>query len=284
MNEVTSLLDSATHILIGAGAGWSVASGLPTYRGSSFYNESYKDVCRPLWGESEEDREKVFKPFWEECVKLYGGAEPHPMYEKLLRLVSNKNWYVYTSNVDALFLKSGFERERVCEIHGNYTQWQCMDPNTCPGGRGPEAIFKLQKTDNNFINDCKNENCTNKARPNIMMFGDDSCVVTPYMGSKYQKWEDEMEIEMNSPTTSLLVIEFGCGKTVPAIRSELEVVVSDINKASPKSAVLVRVNNNEDDCTLDCDDENIKFIPLTMKCDEFIDQLLEHHMKMRPSN
>lgn len=48
-----------------------------------------------------------------------------------------KTHFVYTSNVDTMFARAGFERAKVFEIHGNVVEWQCGAPCGAPTWRLP---------------------------------------------------------------------------------------------------------------------------------------------------
>lgn len=50
---------------------------------------------------------------------------PSPLYQKLHAVIRNKDFYVITSNADGLFIKSGFERDRVFQAQGNYERLRC---------------------------------------------------------------------------------------------------------------------------------------------------------------
>eukprot|EP01090_Pellita_catalonica_P000245 TRINITY_DN10171_c0_g1_i2.p1 TRINITY_DN10171_c0_g1~~TRINITY_DN10171_c0_g1_i2.p1 ORF type:complete len:153 (+),score=17.42 TRINITY_DN10171_c0_g1_i2:123-581(+) len=36
-----------------------------------------------------------------------------------------ENFFVFTTNVDGYFLRSGFPPQTVCQTHGTYERWQC---------------------------------------------------------------------------------------------------------------------------------------------------------------
>jgi NAD-dependent SIR2 family protein deacetylase len=56
------------------------------------------------------------------------GFEPNDGYSTLLDMVKNKDYFVLTSNVDACFERSGFEKTRIYTPQGEYTYLQCMTP------------------------------------------------------------------------------------------------------------------------------------------------------------
>ena len=53
---------------------------------------------------------------------------PKPVYENLLRLVQEKDYFVLTTNVDHCFQKAGFDKHRMFYTQGDYGLWQCSRP------------------------------------------------------------------------------------------------------------------------------------------------------------
>lgn len=53
---------------------------------------------------------------------------PKPVYEKLLRLVADKDYFVITTNVDHCFQKAGFAKKRLFYMQGDYGLFQCSEP------------------------------------------------------------------------------------------------------------------------------------------------------------
>eukprot|EP01050_Picozoa_sp_SAG11_P025767 SAG11_NODE_5929_length_1431_cov_2.331832_1_plen_205_part_10 len=122
----------ADFLLVGAGAGMGVDSGLAAYADVAAVpawasrGHDYSSLCRPAL--MEEDP-ALFYGFWGECYNRYLDAEPHEGYAILRRWCAEvlparaapANHWVYTSNVDGHFLRAGFARECVLELHGGCT-------------------------------------------------------------------------------------------------------------------------------------------------------------------
>ena len=53
---------------------------------------------------------------------------PKPVYQELLSLVQDKDYFVLTTNVDHQFQKAGFDKHRLFYTQGDYGLWQCMEP------------------------------------------------------------------------------------------------------------------------------------------------------------
>ena len=68
----------------------------------------------------------AFQRVWRSFATTYAGTTPHEGYGILRKWCEGKDHFVYTSNVDSFFIKSGFDRARVNEIHGNGSEpWFC---------------------------------------------------------------------------------------------------------------------------------------------------------------
>ena len=125
---------TADAVVIGAGAGLSTAAGF-TYSGERF--EKYFSDFRKKYG-FEDMYSGGFYPFatpeehwayWSRYifVNRYQDA-PKPVYENLLKLVADKDYFVITTNVDHCFQKAGFDKKRLFYTQGDYGLFQCSEP------------------------------------------------------------------------------------------------------------------------------------------------------------
>lgn len=125
---------TADAVVIGAGAGLSAAAGF-TYSGERF--EKYFSDFRKKYG-FEDMYSGGFCPYqtpeehwayWSRYifVNRYQDA-PKPVYENLLKLVADKNYFVITTNVDHCFQKAGFDKKRLFYTQGDYGLFQCSEP------------------------------------------------------------------------------------------------------------------------------------------------------------
>ena len=53
---------------------------------------------------------------------------PNPVYDYLINLVKDKNYFVLTTNVDHQFQLAGFDKERLFYTQGDYGLFQCSVP------------------------------------------------------------------------------------------------------------------------------------------------------------
>lgn len=127
-------LNSADAVLIGAGAGLSTSAGL-TYSGERFrkyfsdFADKYGITDMYTGGFYPFPSREVFWAWWSRhiLVNRYEKA-PKPVYDELLGLVKDKNYFVLTTNVDHQFQKAGFDKERLFYTQGDYGLFQCSRP------------------------------------------------------------------------------------------------------------------------------------------------------------
>lgn len=132
--KMQQVLEQADAIMIGAGSGLSASAGL-TYSGERFEKHFgdfiQKYGIRDMYSGG-------FYPFetleehwawWSRHIMInrYEKA-PKPVYDTLLKLVTGKEYFVLTTNVDHQFQLAGFDKERLFYTQGDYGLWQCSKP------------------------------------------------------------------------------------------------------------------------------------------------------------
>lgn len=134
IGALKAAIESADAVLVGAGAGLSASAGL-TYSGERFYryfsdfNEAYgiKDMYSGGFYPFETPEE--YWAWWSRHIYYNRYAEPpKPVYERLRRLIKDKDYFVITTNVDHCFQRTGFEKERLFYTQGDYGLFQCSVP------------------------------------------------------------------------------------------------------------------------------------------------------------
>lgn len=132
--KVRQALHEADAVVIGAGAGLSTSAGL-TYSGPRF-QEHFGDFIQKY--KIQDMYSGGFYPFetleehwawWSRQIMInrYEKA-PKPVYDELLKLVHDKDYFVLTTNVDHQFQLAGFDKERLFYTQGDYGLWQCSEP------------------------------------------------------------------------------------------------------------------------------------------------------------
>ncbi len=227
----------ADAILISAGAGMGVDSGLPDFRGRDGFWRAYpmakelglsfEELANPRW--FKDDPNLAWK-FYGHRLLLYRDTTPHDGFYKLLELANSKKYgyFVFTSNVDGQFQKAGFDSDKIVEVHGSIHHLQCV--NRCC-----DDIWSAKNENLNSHPKCPK--CNSLARPNILMFGDWEWIEnrTHYQYQKLNQWLHDID------KSNLAILEFGAGHSVPTVRMFSE----DI--ARRKNAKLIRVNPRDSD-------------------------------------
>ena len=134
IEQFQEALEGADTVIIGAGAGLSASAGM-TYSGDRF-RQTFGDFqakhgIRDMYSGG-------FYPFqsleeywawWSRQIMInrYEKA-PKPVYNDLLELVHDKDYFVLTTNVDHQFQLAGFGKRRLFYTQGDYGLWQCSKP------------------------------------------------------------------------------------------------------------------------------------------------------------
>ena len=127
-------LDTADAVLLGAGAGLSASAGF-IYSGERFrryfsdfeakygFHDMYTGGFYPYQTLEEH------WAYWSRYIQInrFQNA-PKPVYDLLYRLVSAKDYFVLTTNVDHCFQKAGFDKNRLFYTQGDYGLFQCSVP------------------------------------------------------------------------------------------------------------------------------------------------------------
>ncbi len=127
-------IENAQAVVIGAGAGLSTSAGF-TYSGDRFkqyfsdFIEKYHFRNMYEGGFYPFDSLEEYWAYWSRYIFInrYMDA-PKPVYENLLEVVKDKDYFVLTTNVDHCFQKAGFAKERLFYTQGDYGLFQCRTP------------------------------------------------------------------------------------------------------------------------------------------------------------
>jgi len=248
LNEQIALakkfIEEADAVLITAGAGMGVDSGLPDFRGNEgFWREypaikhlglDFEDMANPKWFSK---NPPLAWAFYGHRLNLYRESIPHDGFKMLLDVVKSKNddYFVVTSNVDGQFQKAGFDEDKLFEVHGSIHHFQCSENCTNEIWNADKEFIEIDmdKFEAQTIPLCKK--CGDIARPNILMFGDWN-----WNGDRTDKQEDKFYNWFNSlkkDGKKLAIIEIGAGKAIPTIRNYGEKFAK-----KSKNFKLIRIN------------------------------------------
>lgn len=134
MERLKAALQDCDAVVIGAGAGLSTAAGF-TYTGERF-EQHFSDFARKYG--IQDMYSGGFYPFptqeelwayWSRYIYINRYMDAlKPVYDDLLKLVADKDYFVITTNVDHCFQKAGFDKKRLFYTQGDYGLFQCSEP------------------------------------------------------------------------------------------------------------------------------------------------------------
>jgi NAD-dependent SIR2 family protein deacetylase len=240
LTKATTALSEARAVLIGAGAGMGVDSGLPDFRGLEGFWKAYppfrehglafEDMANPRWFR---DDPHLAWGFYGHRLLLYRATSPHDGFRRMLGL--KLPMHVFTSNVDGQFQRAGFEESQVNEVHGSIHHLQCV--RRCGAGIWPAKRLPITVNEQTFqardpLPKCRR--CGGLARPNVLMFGDG--------GWAFERQEEQARnyrtFVNDHGGPGLVVVEMGAGTAVPTVRWESECHLR-------AGATLIRINPRE---------------------------------------
>lgn len=134
VEKLHAALEKAEAVIVGAGAGLSTSAGF-TYSGERFekyfhdfaaqyhFSDMYSGGFYPY------ETLEEYWAYWSRYILInrYEDA-PKPVYDKLLSLIRDKDYFVLTTNVDHCFQKAGFDKHRLFYTQGDYGLFQCSEP------------------------------------------------------------------------------------------------------------------------------------------------------------
>ena len=197
LEKARKYLKNCSSVIISCGAGLSVSSDLPCFHG--------KDG---IWN-------TMFKI--DSMYDVYKKTNPGKIYSDIKVLMEKLNvpYFVFTSNIDGLFLKSNFDPSMLCECHGSYAYKRC------------ERCNYIGLTD-----DKRCKNCDILLRENILKYGDNKTFNTGILDvqeDNFKKFRDN--------NTNICIIELGCGIITPTVRHYDELLLE-----TRSDVKLIRVN------------------------------------------
>ena len=147
IKNLQAALRKADAVVIGAGAGLSTSAGF-TYDGERFekffsdfyarygFSDMYSGGFYPYATPEEH------WAYWSRYIYINRYLDaPKPVYDDLLKLVADKDYFVITTNVDHCFQKAGFDKKRLFYTQGDYGLFQCSEP-CCQETFENEAVIR----------------------------------------------------------------------------------------------------------------------------------------------
>lgn len=134
IRKLGKALEEVEAVIIGAGAGLSASAGF-VYTGERFqahfsdFEEKYGFHDMYSGGFYPYKTLEEYWAYWSRYIYLNRYMDPpKPVYEDLLELIKDKDYFVLTTNVDHCFQKAEFEKERLFYTQGDYGLFQCSEP------------------------------------------------------------------------------------------------------------------------------------------------------------
>ena len=145
-------LARAEAVIIGAGAGLSAAAGF-TYSGERFaryfsdfekkygFRDMYSGGFYPYRTLEEH------WAYWSRYIYINRYMDAQKLvYDRLLDLVKDKDYFVITTNVDHCFQKAGFDKKRLFYTQGDYGLFQCSEPCCQETFENERSIRKMMES------------------------------------------------------------------------------------------------------------------------------------------
>lgn len=258
--QAKQAIKQADYIIIGAGSGLSTAAGL-LYSGEKFEKDFREFIEKYHFGNLYSASFYEFKTqeekwaFFAKMIKLNRYNEkPLKLYQELYEIVKNKEYFVLSTNVDGQFYNSGFDKDKIFEVQGDYSYLQCE--NACHNKlyNNKELVEKwLRNTKNckipsDLVMKCPvcGGNMDMNLRKDANFVQDENW----YRQSK--KYEDFLS---RSKGKNVVLLEIGVGFNTPGIiRFPFERMTANIEKTT-----LIRINKDYLNPMLEIENKTISF-------------------------
>ena len=222
IEQLKTALRDCDAVVVGAGAGFSTSAGF-VYTGERFEN-NFSDFAekygfRDMYSGG-------FYPFatpeehwayWSRYIYInrYMDA-PKPIYDDLLKLVADKDYFVITTNVDHCFQKACFEKKRLFYTQGDYGLFQCSEP-CCQETFDNEAVVRemVARQENMKIPSELLPVCPHCGKPMTMnLRSDDAFVEDEGWHRAAERYADFLRTRKDQ---KILFLELGVGYNTPVI-------------------------------------------------------------------
>lgn len=251
-------IDTSDAIVIGAGAGLSTSAGF-IYSGERFerffsdFEEKYGFHDMYSGGFYPYKTPEEHWAYWSRYIDINRyQAPPKPVYENLLSLVKDKDYFVITTNVDHCFQKSGFNKNRLFYTQGDYGLFQCSAPCCQKTYENEEAIRRM-------VTEQSNMHIPSELLPKCPVCGKD---MTVNLRSDDRFVEDEgwhkaaeryTDFIRRHKDLHILFLELGVGYNTPGI---IKYPFWQMTAENPK-ALYVCVNDGETVCPQEIERQTI---------------------------
>ena len=222
LSRLKDKIAAADAIVIGAGAGLSASAGFD-YSGERFekyfadFHKKYGITDMYSGGFYPFETLNEYWAWWSRhiLVNRYNAPVGKP-YSDLLKAVSDKDYFVLTTNVDHRFQLAGFDKKRLFYTQGDYGLWQCSEPCCNETFDNENAVRAMVKEQCNMkIPDELIPRCPHCGKPMAMNLRcDDSFVQDEGWYTAAERYEEFIRRHKN---LHILFLELGVGFNTPGI-------------------------------------------------------------------
>ncbi|KWF71677.1 SIR2 family NAD-dependent protein deacylase [Burkholderia pseudomultivorans] len=238
--SAVAALARADALLVTAGAGLGVDSGLPDFRGTDGFWRAYPALRHERFEFHEIASPQAFRAhpqlawgFYGHRLSLYRSTVPHAGFAILRRWIEAmpNGGFVLTSNVDGQFQAAGFDPARIVEIHGSIHALQCLRPCSDQTWDAASFVPDVDAAACRLVGaPPRCPRCGGLARPNILMFGDSG-----WLGARYDAQERALN-DWLARAGRVAVVEIGAGTAIPTVRLLSERLGADVIRINAREA------------------------------------------------
>ncbi|AIO33567.1 SIR2 family NAD-dependent protein deacylase [Burkholderia cenocepacia] len=238
--SAVAALARADALLVTAGAGLGVDSGLPDFRGTDGFWRAYPALRHERFEFHEIASPQAFRAypqlawgFYGHRLSLYRSTVPHAGFAILRRWIEAmpNGGFVLTSNVDGQFQAAGFDPARIVEIHGSIHALQCLRPCSDQTWDAASFVPDVDAAACRLVGaPPRCPHCGGLARPNILMFGDSG-----WLGARYDAQERALN-DWLARAGRVAVVEIGAGTAIPTVRLLSERLGADVIRINAREA------------------------------------------------
>ena len=246
LSRLKDKIAAADAIVIGAGAGLSTSAGFD-YSGERFekyfadFHKKYGITDMYSGGFYPFETLNEYWAWWSRhiLVNRYNAPVGKP-YSDLLKAVSDKDYFVLTTNADHRFQLAGFDKKRLFYTQGDYGLWQCSEPCCNETFDNENAVRTMVKEQSNMkIPDELIPRCPHCGKPMAMNLRcDNSFVQDEGWHAAAERYEEFIRRHRN---LHILFLELGVGFNTPGI---IKYPFMQMTAENPK-AIYACINMNE---------------------------------------
>ena len=246
LSRLKDKIAAADAIVIGAGAGLSASAGFD-YSGERFekyfadFHKKYGITDMYSGGFYPFETLNEYWAWWSRhiLVNRYNAPVGKP-YSDLLKAVSDKDYFVLTTNADHQFQLAGFDKKRLFYTQGDYGLWQCSEPCCNETFDNENAVRTMVKEQCNMkIPDELIPRCPHCGKPMAMNLRcDNSFVQDEGWHAAAERYEEFIRRHRN---LHILFLELGVGFNTPGI---IKYPFMQMTAENPK-AIYACINMNE---------------------------------------